>query len=103
MTVSYTHLDVYKRQLVEHLEPADIAWLLGRLDEQSLVLAFRVLPKETAAAVFVEMESDEMCIRDRHKVRRFPALPVQIKSPADPYAPFRFPAQQHQYGHDRDS
>lgn len=54
-TGKYTPL----RSLVEHLEPADIAWLLGRLDEQSLVLAFRVLPKETAAAVFVEMESDE--------------------------------------------
>lgn len=47
------------RSIAEHYEPADIAWALGRIDDHSLVLAFRMLGKETAAKVFVEMESDE--------------------------------------------
>ena len=47
------------RELAEHFEAADIAWALERIDDRSLVMAFRVLGKEMAAKVFVEMESDE--------------------------------------------
>ena len=47
------------REIAEHFEPADLAWALGRIDDHSLVMAFRVMGKETAARVFVEMESDE--------------------------------------------
>ncbi len=47
------------RELAEHFEAADLAWALGRIDDRSLVMAFRVLGKEMAAKVFVEMESDE--------------------------------------------
>lgn len=47
------------RDLAEHYEAADLAWALGRLDDRSLVLAFRMLGKEEAAKVFVEMETDE--------------------------------------------
>lgn len=41
------------------MEPADIAELLGEIDEQRLPILFRILPKELAAETFVEMDSDE--------------------------------------------
>lgn len=47
------------RGMLNHLEAVDIAWLLGRLPEQQMAPVFRVLPKEIAAEVFVEMEPDE--------------------------------------------
>ncbi len=46
------------RGVLETLEAPDIAWVLGRLGEE-MAPVFRVLPKETAAEVFVEMEPDE--------------------------------------------
>ncbi|MBQ7935693.1 MAG: magnesium transporter [Clostridia bacterium] len=49
---------VLREQLV-HLEAADIAWLLTQLDNQQTVTVFRLLPKETAAEVFVELESQD--------------------------------------------
>ena len=53
------------RDLLVPLEAADIAGLCGELDEQRLPLVFRLLPKEQAAEVFVELDSDqqEMLIR----------------------------------------
>ena len=52
----YTEL----RDLLLPLEPADIAILAVDLDdEKSLPLLFRLLPKEQAAEVFVELESDQ--------------------------------------------
>ena len=51
----YTEL----RDLLLPLEPADIAILADDLDdEKTLPLLFRLLPKEQAAEVFVELESD---------------------------------------------
>ncbi len=47
------------RSLLEMLEPADIAWLLGELEEEERAPVFRLLPKETAAEVFAELEPDE--------------------------------------------
>lgn len=47
------------RSLLLPLEAADIAWLCDKLDERAPVLVFRLLPKELAAEVFVELDSDE--------------------------------------------
>ena len=47
------------RDLLVPLEAADIASLCGELDEERLPLVFRLLPKELAAEVFVELDSDE--------------------------------------------
>ena len=47
------------RELLLPLEAADIASLCGNLDEERLPLVFRLLPKELAAEVFVELDSDE--------------------------------------------
>ena len=45
--------------------PQDIAQALSDLDEEQILVAYRVLPKETAAEVFVEMppEEQEMLIK----------------------------------------
>ena len=41
------------------LEAADIAFIFGKLNEERLPLIFRLLPKELAAEVFVELDSDQ--------------------------------------------
>ena len=46
------------RDLLLPMEAADIAALCGDLDER-VPLMFRLLPKELAAEVFVELDSDE--------------------------------------------
>ncbi len=53
------------RDLLLPLEAADIASLFDDLDNDRVPLAFRLLPKELAAEVFVELESDnqELLIR----------------------------------------
>ena len=53
------------RDLLVDLEPADIASLFEDISEESVPLLFRLLPKEPAAEVFVELEPDaqEMLIR----------------------------------------
>lgn len=47
------------REILNTLRPADIAIILQNVEETKLPLLFRLLPKETAAETFVEMESDE--------------------------------------------
>lgn len=47
------------RSLLVLLEPVDVAWLLGELEEEERSPVFRLLPKETAAEVFAELEPDE--------------------------------------------
>ena len=53
------------RDVLVTMNPTDIASLFEDLDEKKIPLLFRLLPKELAAEVFVEMESDfqEMLIR----------------------------------------
>ena len=53
------------RDVLVELEPADIADLFDDLPEEMLPLLFRLLPKEPAAELFVELEPDvqEMLIR----------------------------------------
>ena len=46
------------RDILLPLEPADIALLLEETGEESMPLLYRLLPKELAAEVFVELESD---------------------------------------------
>ncbi len=46
------------RELFLPLEPADIAMLLEETGEEAMPLLYRLLPKELAAEVFVELESD---------------------------------------------
>ena len=47
------------RDLLLPLEAADVAQLFAELEEHALPLAFRLLPKEQAAEVFVELDSDQ--------------------------------------------
>ena len=53
------------RGLLLPLEPADVAQLMEDVDETSIPLIFRLLPKEDAAEVFVELspEHQEALIR----------------------------------------
>ena len=46
-----------RKRLIE-LEPADIALFFEELEEKELPLIFRILPKELAAEVFAELDSD---------------------------------------------
>ena len=46
------------RDMLLPLEPADIALLLEEANEEYMPLLYRLLPKELAAEVFVELESD---------------------------------------------
>ncbi|MBR5223028.1 MAG: magnesium transporter [Clostridia bacterium] len=46
------------KQILSELNPADIAVILDDIEEKDLALVFRILPKELASEVFVEMESD---------------------------------------------
>ena len=50
----YTRL----RSMLSEMNPADIALILEDADAKDLPLVFRILPKEIAAEIFVEMESD---------------------------------------------
>ena len=47
------------RDLLVPMEAPDIAQLCADLDENTLPLVFRLLPKEQAAEVFVELDSDQ--------------------------------------------
>ena len=47
------------RDMLCLLEPADISAILSELPEDRLPLLYRLLPKELAAEVFVEMEPEE--------------------------------------------
>lgn len=53
------------RKLLVEMEPADIASLMEDIPEEKLPVLYRLLPKELAADVFVEFESDaqELLIR----------------------------------------
>lgn len=46
------------KQILSEINPADIALFLEELEEKDLPVVFRILPKELAAEVFVEMQSD---------------------------------------------
>ena len=45
------------RELLSEMNPADIALILEDVPERELPVIFRILPKELAAEVFVEMDS----------------------------------------------
>ena len=47
------------RDMLLLLEPADIAAILAEVSEDRLPLLYRLLPKELAAEVFVEMDPEE--------------------------------------------
>lgn len=46
------------RELLSDMNPADIAQILEEIPEKELPVIFRILPKELAAEVFVEMDSE---------------------------------------------
>ncbi len=46
------------RAILSTLEPADIAEFLAEAERESIPLLFRILPKDLASRVFVEMESE---------------------------------------------
>ncbi len=46
------------KELLSEMEPADIAQIFEEVEERELPVLFRILPKELAAEVFVEMDSD---------------------------------------------
>ena len=49
---------VNARETIIDLEPVDIAYIMETLPEDTIPLVFRLLPKELAAEVFVELDSD---------------------------------------------
>ena len=51
---NFSHL----KRILSELNPADIALILEEAEKHDLPWVFRILPKELAAEVFVEMESD---------------------------------------------
>ena len=53
------------RDILATMNPSDIAAIFDDLEERQIPIVFRLLPKETAAETFVEMESDaqEVLIR----------------------------------------
>lgn len=53
------------KEMLAAMEPADIAYLYDEMPEQNMPLLYRLLPKELAAEVFVELDADmqEMLIR----------------------------------------
>ncbi len=46
------------KEILVEIEPADIAICFDELNDKQRAIMFRLLPKETAAEVFVELESD---------------------------------------------
>lgn len=46
------------KKRLSDMEPADIAYLFDEMPERSMPLLFRLLPKELAAEVFVELDAD---------------------------------------------
>ncbi len=46
------------REILSEMNPADLALIFDEVPKRELPVVFRVLPKELAAEVFVEMESD---------------------------------------------
>lgn len=46
------------KELLEHLEAFDIATLMYEFEMRDLIVMFRLLPKDLAAEVFVELDSD---------------------------------------------
>ena len=50
--------DARLRELLSEMNPADIAQILTDVPERELPVIFRILPKELAAEVFVEMDTD---------------------------------------------
>ena len=46
------------KRILSEINPADIALFLEELSEKDLPVVFRILPKELAAEVFVEMQTD---------------------------------------------
>ncbi len=49
---------VQARETLVDLEPVDIAYIMETLPEDTIPVVFRLLPKELAAEVFVELDSD---------------------------------------------
>ncbi len=58
LTLAHDKKFIELRNLMSEAEPADIALLFDELAHEDAPLVFRVLPKELAAEVFVEMDSD---------------------------------------------
>ena len=46
------------KQILSEMQPADIAEILEEADLKDIPVIFRILPKELAAEVFVEFDSD---------------------------------------------
>jgi len=47
------------KSVLENLEPADVEEILNDIPREDWIIVFRLLPKELAADVFAELESDE--------------------------------------------
>ncbi len=47
------------KQILSDMQPADIAEILDEAKEKDILVIFRILPKELAAEVFVEFDSDK--------------------------------------------
>lgn len=49
---------VQVREMLVTLQPTDIAYIMEKMPDDTMPIMFRLLPKELAAEVFVELESD---------------------------------------------
>ena len=54
------------KEILSSLAPADIAIVFKDLESEKIPLLFRLLPKDLAADVFVEMESDDQELLIKH-------------------------------------
>lgn len=50
------------RSYISAFEPADIAEIFDKIDEDDIPLLFRILPKDLASDCFVEMDSDHQML-----------------------------------------
>ena len=53
------------KPILSELEPIDIAEIINDVDEEKVCLIFRLLPKDLASDVFVEMDNDTQKIHSR--------------------------------------
>ena len=47
------------KERISDINPYDLAMLLGNFQERSIILLFRLLPKDLAADTFVEMDTEQ--------------------------------------------
>ena len=47
------------REFLDNINEADFPMIFKELDEEKIIMVYRLLPKEKAAKVFIELDSDD--------------------------------------------